>query len=60
MLSLTNKTDNDLMDDPKALFCESSIPPGISSIQWPPYSDVIFLCLILFFSKKSKAVNFSI
>jgi len=39
MLSLANKTDNGLMDDPKALFCESSIPPGISSIQWPPYSD---------------------
>ena len=59
MLSLANKTDNGLMDDPKALFCESSIPPGISSIQWPPYSDVGYFSLIFFpFQNSLSIFNF--
>jgi hypothetical protein len=57
MLSLTNKNDNDLMEDPKTLFCDASIPPGISSIQWPPYSDVI--AFIFFINpQKSKLISF--
>jgi hypothetical protein len=40
MLTLASKNDDDLLKESRELVESVSVQPGISSIVWPPFSNV--------------------
>jgi hypothetical protein len=40
MLTLTIRDEENLFEDSKELTSKSTMPSGISSIEWPPFPDV--------------------